>query len=121
MISLRTTYPPGGSIVPAGMIAMACVGSLSRKPQPVRSAVVPPMLISSTQSPGVPPLDSTSLMRTIAGVGGGGEQMTVTAPVSVQSPSLTVSVMVDVPSVVQSSAGFGVVGPVSIPEVATHE
>ena len=49
-------------------------------------------------------------MRTIAGAAGAGEQMMVTLPVSVQSPSLTVSVTVETPAVVQSSVGFGVVG-----------
>src|SRR4029079_2979036 len=96
------------------------VSSLSRKIQPLRSAAVPPTLINSTQSSGAPPFDSTSLMRTIAGVGGAGEQTTFSVPVSVQSPSLTVSVTVDVPTVVQGSGGFGVVAPASIPDVATH-
>ena len=39
---------------------------------------------------------------------------------SVQSPSLTVSVTVEVPAAVQSSVGFGVVAPASIPDVATQ-
>ena len=82
---------------------------------------MPPTLISSTQSPGVPPFDSTSLMRTIAGAAGAGEQMTLTVPVSVQSPSLTVSVTVDVPAVVHSSVGLAVVPPASVPDVALHE
>ena len=42
-------------------------------------------------------------------------------PVSVQSPSLTVSVTVETPAVVQVSVGFAVVAPASIPELATHE
>src|SRR3982751_1610918 len=114
--------PPGGSIVPAGMIAGAVTraGSLSRNRQPLRSAVVPPTLISSTQSPGVPPLDSTSLMRTSAGAAGAGEQTTLTVPVSAQSPSLTVSVRVDVPAAVQNSVGFAVAAPASMPDVALH-
>ena len=85
------------------------------------SAVVPPTFTSSTQSPGVPPFDSTSLMRTIAGAAGGDEQTMLRMPVSVQSPSLTVSVTVETPAVVQSSVGFGVVAPASMPELATHE
>src|SRR3954447_13404385 len=103
----------------AGAVTRA--GSLSRNRQPLRSAVVPPTLISSTQSPGVPPLDSTSLMRTSAGAAGAGEQMTLTVPVSAQSPSVTVSVTVDVPAAVQSSVGFDVVAPTSVPDVALHE
>src|SRR3954471_15725634 len=115
--------PPGGSIVPAGMIAGAVTraGSLSRNRQPLRSAVVPPTLISSTQSPGTPPFDSTSLMRTSAGAAGAGEQMTLTVPVSLQSPSLTVSVSVETPAVGHVSVGFAVVAPASIPDEATHE
>src|SRR4029077_7296257 len=114
--------PPGGSIVPAGMIAGAVTraGSLSRNRQPLRSAVVPPTLISSPQSPGTPPFDSTSLMRTSAGAAGAGEQVTLTVPVSVQSPSVTVSVTVEIPAAVQNSVGVGVVAPASIPDVAPH-
>src|SRR6186713_1659505 len=103
----------------AGVVTRAA--SLSRKRQPPRSAAVPPTLTSSTQSPGVPPFDSTSLMRTSAGAAGAGEQMMLTAPVSVQSPSLTVSVTVEAPAVVQNSVGFGVEAPASMPEDATHE
>ena len=63
---------------------------------------MPPTLISSTQSPGVPPFDSTSLMRTSAGAAGGRRaDRRVTVPVSVQSPSLTVSVSVETPAAVQ--------------------
>src|SRR5262245_21811536 len=101
--------------------AVTRTGSLSRNRQPEMSAVVPPTLISSTQSPGVPPFHSTSLMRTMADAAGAGEQMIDTVPVSVQSPSLTVSVTVETPTVVQVSVGFGVVAPASMPDVATQE
>ena len=42
-------------------------------------------------------------------------------PVSVQSPSLTVSVTVETPAAVQSSVGFGVVAPASMPDLATQQ
>src|SRR5215813_2046458 len=64
--SSTTKYPPGGITVPAGSLLATWVSSLSRMLQPEMSAGLVPVLMSSTQSPGVPPFDSTSLMRTVA-------------------------------------------------------
>jgi hypothetical protein len=50
-----------------------CVSSLSRSTKPLTSTGVAPTVVSSTQSPGVPPLDSTSLRRT-------GEEQSFAAP-----------------------------------------
>ncbi len=51
--------------VPAGMVAGVWVSSLSSTVQPEMSAALAPVLISSIQSPGVPPFDSTSLIFTV--------------------------------------------------------
>src|SRR5262245_30644256 len=63
--SSTTKYPPGGITVPDGSLLATWVSSLSRMLQPEMSAGLVPVLMSSTQSPGVPPFDSTSLMRTV--------------------------------------------------------
>src|SRR4051812_17570847 len=55
-------------VEPAANGTAVCVSSLSSRDHPVRSTDALPVLISSIQSPGVPPLDSTSLIFTV-GVG----------------------------------------------------
>src|SRR5262245_37500478 len=87
---------------------------------PEMSAGVAPLLRSSAQSPGTPPLDSTSLNFTSSGAGVPGEQTTVAVRLSVQSPSLTVSVTVAVPGAAQVSVAAADVALASIPVVAIH-
>jgi hypothetical protein len=48
--------------VPLGITDAVWVSSLSSTDQPEMSTGSAPVLMSSTQSPGVPPFDSTSLM-----------------------------------------------------------
>ena len=70
--SSRTVKPPAATVVPAGIVYVWS-SSLSRSTYPPRSTVVLPVLVSSTQSPGVPSCDSTSLIRT-------GEEQSFAAP-----------------------------------------
>lgn len=78
-----------------------------------------PGLKSSIQSPGDPPLDSTSFTLTTAG---GGvvpvEQVTIAVAVSPQSPSVTFSVIVTGPATVQVKVGLATSSALSVPVLA---
>ena len=63
--SSRTRYAPGAIDVAAGIWKVRASSS-SLKKNPPTSTGSTPLLTSSTQSPGSPPLDSTSLIRTAA-------------------------------------------------------
>src|SRR5688500_16002384 len=58
--SSSTRKPPGAIVVPSGR-TYPWVSSLSLNTHPDTSAASSPVLYSSIQSPGAPPLDSTSL------------------------------------------------------------
>ena len=105
--------------MPLGIVE-AWLSSPSRTTQPEMSAAVSPALMSSIQSPGVPPLDSTSFTRT-SGVGGPSPVLQTTFKVSVvsQSPSDTVTVTETVPPSVHSSSAFAPLD-VRAPLVAAH-
>src|SRR4051812_42232966 len=120
-------------MVPAGM-AWLCVSSLSLNTQPERSAAVLPALKSSTQSPGVPPLDSISLILMLGSTGAASagtavsgapasgaepEHRTAVIAVSVQSVSVTVRVTVTGPGAAQVNETFAP-ALVTFPEVALH-
>jgi hypothetical protein len=108
------------------------VSSLSLKTQPEMSAGVLPALKSSTQSPGVPPLDSTSLILMLGSAGATSGllsgapasgarpvHMTPIMAVSVQSVSVAVTVTVTAPGAVQLNETLAPV-PVMVPPVALH-
>jgi hypothetical protein len=81
--------PPAGIVVPTGMTYPALLLSWTMYPE--MSAVVLPVLYKSTQSPGVPPLDSTSLILTAS----------ASAPQSFSAP------LVGAPVVAKGPVAFG--------------
>src|SRR3954453_13099495 len=108
--------PPGASVVPAGTTTNGCVSSLSSSFQPEMSAAAVPELVSSTQSPTGSPLDSTSLMPMRAVP----VQVTVSESVLPQSLSLTASVILTGPLLVQVNVGFGALASLSVPALAVQ-